>query len=276
MLRQTKLILSFFIITFPIISNSDQPIMNMMPRWDNGYGWQFLYDSICHNDLYLDSSLHKKGFSEEINQLHIQGVYTWDRSIRITAKLPIVMNAYRELVNSDELSSDQKITQKDKGLGDLTLALPLKKYFNLMKRTGSYTLAPQIRIPLRSPDEYNVWDHVFGRGVFAGYETETRQIFFATGVSYWSFDKNKSDIRHANFDFGWNIRNNMQILWETDAHKEYNGKRYILNGPAIYFRQNDHTHYRLEYKKFSKSTTATGQLDHIGGQRFNIGVGFVY
>ena len=72
-----------------------------------------------------------KDLNESIQQVQVEGVYTWDRSIRLTAKLPIVLDAERA-----NWINGQKETQKDKGVGDLTLALPLKKYFNLMKRTG--------------------------------------------------------------------------------------------------------------------------------------------
>ncbi len=40
--------------------------------------------------------------------------------------------------------------------GDSTLALPLKKYSNLDGRSGSWTLAPQVRVPLSGDDEYEV------------------------------------------------------------------------------------------------------------------------
>ena len=37
------------------------------------------------------------GFSEEINVMHLEGVYTWKKEIRITAKLPYVLDAEREM-----------------------------------------------------------------------------------------------------------------------------------------------------------------------------------
>ena len=75
---------------------ADQPIMNMMPRWDGGYGWQVLYDTVHRDDLLRGDAVVGSGWSETIHQAHLQGVYTWDRSIRITAKLPIVLDAERD------------------------------------------------------------------------------------------------------------------------------------------------------------------------------------
>ena len=142
-----------------VTSWADQPIMNMMPRWDGGYGIQVLYDYIDREDLLEGDETIHKGWSETIQQVHIQGVYTWDRSIRITAKLPVVLDAER--IN---LVDGQRVVQQDKGIGDLTLALPLKKYFNLMKRSGNWSVAPQIRVPLGSSDEYEVWQLEQGIG----------------------------------------------------------------------------------------------------------------
>ena len=42
---------SFLLLFLPFIVLGDQPIMNMMPRWDGGYGWQILYESISRDNL---------------------------------------------------------------------------------------------------------------------------------------------------------------------------------------------------------------------------------
>ena len=99
---------------------ADQPIMNMMPRWDGGYGFQIRTDHIHRSDLKLGSDVVGSGFTEDITQLHFEAVYTWDRSIRITAKLPYVVDARREVLGP----GNSKVVQRDEGIGDLTLALP--------------------------------------------------------------------------------------------------------------------------------------------------------
>ena len=45
------------------------------------------------------------------------GVYAWDRSIRLTVKVPIVLEAERVV------GSGSAWVQKDSGLGDITVAL---------------------------------------------------------------------------------------------------------------------------------------------------------
>ena len=39
----------------------------------------------------------KKDLNESIQQVQVEGVYTWDRSIRLTAKLPMVLDAERAI-----------------------------------------------------------------------------------------------------------------------------------------------------------------------------------
>tara|TARA_Y100000992_G_C21247365_1_gene484015 strand:+ start:142 stop:945 length:804 start_codon:yes stop_codon:yes gene_type:complete len=262
---------SFLLLIFPFIVSADQPIMNMMPRWDGGYGWQILYESISRDNLLQADEVIGKGWTEDIHQLNFQGVYTWDRSIRVTVKIPYVLNAERE-----NLINGQKINQTDQGLGDITIALPLKKYFNLMRRTGSWTLAPQVRIPTATKDGYDVWERAWGSAIFLGYETETRNYFFATGISYWMFDSNKDDFIHSSLDIGWNVKDNLQLLLENDFHDDSAGKNYYLVGPAIYWRQNDIRHYRFEFKREINPTGPDNKVDHIGGNKISIGVGFVY
>ena len=75
---------------------ADQPIMNMMPRWNGGYGMQTLLENIDKQDLKLGDSVHTKGLSEQIQTLHLQGVYTWTRAVRMTFKVPYTLAARKE------------------------------------------------------------------------------------------------------------------------------------------------------------------------------------
>mgnify|MGYP003957956673 FL=1 len=149
---------------FSSVSRADQPIFNEMPRWDNVWGFQLIEEYRHDSDLMSGDVVVADGFSEDVHLLHIEGVYTWDKSVRITAKLPVVLDARRELLS--ELGG--KRIQRDEGIGDATIAIPLKRYFNLNGRSGSWTLTPQIRIPLSDKDEYEIYDGEWGQGVFAG------------------------------------------------------------------------------------------------------------
>jgi len=252
---------------------ADQPIMNMMPRWDGGYGFQVLVDTIHRSDLKQGNDVVGDGFTEDITRLHLQGVYTWDRSIRLTFKLPYVIDARREVLGANA----DKVVQHDQGLGDLTLALPLKHYFNLATRSGNWTVAPQVRVPLGNKDNsYQVADRVWGTGVSIGYETETYHWFFATSASAWVFEDPEPAEWSWSIDLGWNARDNMQILWESDFKWDDEDALFLSAGPAFYWRLNDHTHTRIEWKHDFISDVSTHAPDHGNGDRLSIGIGFVF
>jgi hypothetical protein len=260
-----------FIALSPL--DADQPIMNMMPRWDGGYGFQVRAEHVRRSDLKQGSGVVGRGFTEDLNQLHLEGVYTWDRSIRLTAKLPYVADARREVLST----SGQKVVQHDDGIGDLSLALPLKKYFNLDARSGSWTLAPQLRIPLgKEDDEFEVWDGVWGGGLSFGYETETYHWFIATSAGFWVFEQSEPAEWSYSLDLGWNARDDMQILWESDLSWDDENKFFLSAGPALYWRWNDKTHIRIEWKHDFVSRVTSDRPDHGNGDRFGAGVGFVF
>ena len=258
----------------PVAPNwADQPIMNMMPRWDGGYGFQVLAEQLHRSDLKQGDDVVARGFTEDVTQLHLQGVYTWDRSIRLTAKLPYVVDARREVLGP----LGQKVVQRDEGIGDLAVALPLKKYFNLSERSGSWTLAPQIRIPLgKENDEFEVWDGVWGGGLSFGYETETYDWFIATSAGFWIFEQPEPAEWSFSLDLGWNAREDMQILWESDLSWDDESKFFISAGPALYWRWNDKTHIRIEWKHDFVSRVTSSRPDHGNGDRFSAGIGFVF
>ncbi len=253
--------------------NADQPIMNMMPRWDGGYGFQVRAEHVHRSDLKQGSDVVGRGLTEDLTQLHLEGVYTWDRSIRLTAKLPYVADARREVPDA----GGQKVVQYDEGIGDLTLALPLKKYFNLDARSGSWTLAPQLRIPSgKEDDEFEVWDGVWGSGLSLGYETETYHWFIATSAGFWVFEQPEPAEWSYSLDLGWNVRDDMQILWESDLSWDDENKFFLSAGPALYWRWNDKTHIRIEWKHDFVSRVTSNRPDHGNGDRFSAGVGFVF
>ena len=253
--------------------SADQPIMNMMPRWDGGYGLQALIETIHRSDLKQGDDVVGDGFSEDITRLHLQGVYTWERSIRLTFKLPYIIDARREILGPE----GEKVIQHDKGLGDLTLALPLKHYFNLATRSGSWTLAPQVRVPLGNKDgDYEVADRAWGTGLSIGYETETYHWLFATSASVWIFEDPEPAEWSGSIDLGWNARDDIQLLWESDLKWDDDKAFDLSAGPALYWRWSDQIHTRVEWKHDFISKTNEHEHDHGNGNRLSIGLGFVF
>ena len=271
MRKLNRVLLALFLSVLPVLA--DEPIMNMMPRWDHGWGLQFIEEYRHEGDLLLGSKKANSGFTEDVHLLHLQGVYTWDRSIRLTAKLPYVVDARREMPNG----LGGKLVERDNGIGDATLALPLKKYFNLDGRSGSWTFKPMLRVPLAGDDDYEIYDNEWGGGLGLGYEFEMSDFAFSSSAVAWSFGGDDPSEVHISVDLGYNFlasATNGSLFWESDFHYEDDGSKTLLAGPAFYWNFNDTSHTRLEWKH--DFYDRQGVLDHGNGDVFMFSIGFVY
>ena len=252
---------------------ADEPIMNMMPRWDNGWGLQLIDEYRHEDDLLLGSRTAYSGFTEDVHILHFQGVYTWDRSVRLTYKIPYVLNARREMPDG----VGGKRVEHDNGIGDATLALPLKKYFNLDGRSGSWTFKPMLRVPLAGDDNYEIYDNEWGAGLGLGYEFEMHRLAFVSSISSWTYEQEDPSEVHLTLDLGYKVDargTNGTLFWETDFQYEDDGSETLLAGPAFYWNFNDTIHMRLEWKH--DYYDRQGMLDHGNGDRFLLSLGVVF
>ncbi len=120
-----------------------QPVMDMAPRWQGGYGFQTRYESVTSHRLEQDGReiINPQGLKFESQTQWFEGVYTFDRSIRITFKLPYEQRRGRFL--KDGLAKDAEAS----GLGDLILAVPMKRYRNYMTHTDNLAFNPSIVLP---------------------------------------------------------------------------------------------------------------------------------
>ena len=273
MIRSLLYIAVFIAISAGSLLHADQPIFGEMPRWDNGWGIQLENEYRTESDLLLGTDRLGPGFSEEVNLLHVSGVYTWDKSIRLTFKLPYVLDARRELLGK----GGAKIVQYDRGIGDLTLALPLKRYFNLDGRSGSWTIAPQFRVPLAKDDEYSVYDHVWGQGLSLGYETETYKFIFKVSAEAWVYYHEEPFESQFSIDIGYNLRafkSSGHVKWETDLYYEGDNSVTLSAGPALYWRFTDTIHGRVEWKY--DFYDRQGVVDHGNGNAIRAGLAVVF
>ena len=85
-----------------------QPVMDMAPRWNGGYGAQ---TRITH--------------ANDTTPTWVEGVYTFKPALRMTLKVPY---------------SDGKS-------GDAILAMPIKRYKNAGASTSNWGLTPSVRMP---------------------------------------------------------------------------------------------------------------------------------
>ena len=123
MARKNQYTLLFILsLMLPAIANAHQPVMDMAPRWDDGYGFQIRHENygsktLRNGDSKVDNALNQK---TSINKTWFEGVYTFDKSIRTTFKLPYIQRT----------SSSNGIKESNEGIGDLILGVPLKHYIN--------------------------------------------------------------------------------------------------------------------------------------------------
>lgn len=255
-------------------TQGDQPVFNEMPRWKGGWGLQAVHEFRTEDHYLLKDRTISRNLTESAHILHLEGVYTWDKSIRMTAKIPYVIDAERELP-----ASSGSITQRDRGLGDITLALPLKKYFNLSRRSGSWTLAPQVLLPTSGDDSYEIYDNDWGAGLSTGYETETPEFIFGVSAGVWTFFGNDPFEASASLDLGRNFifgNRSGHLKWENDLVYENDGSTSLTyhSGPAFYLRVTDTWHLRVSYKY--DVYDRQGTPDHGRGDRFTSGIAAVF
>lgn len=89
-------------------SHAHQPVMDMAPRWEEGYGIQ---TRVTHANQQIKTWL--------------EGVYTFKPSLRMTLKVPYAGGE----------------------VGDALFAVPLKRYTNSGAFTSNWGITPSVRIP---------------------------------------------------------------------------------------------------------------------------------
>jgi len=197
-------------------AGAEQPVFGEMPRWAGGWGVQAVHEA--RQDQELTSQW-----------MHLEGVYTWKRWIRMTAKIP-----FR--------------TDDHAGLGTPTLALPLKNYFNLDGRSGSWTLTPHLFVPVAGSAETQRKEQL---ALTLGYETESYRSI--GGLSVGFFRRTDALVEaHLHGALGINIHqlgSSGHIKLKGHARWRDDGGYSLRFGPTIYWRLNDRWHAQVAYKQ---------------------------
>lgn len=103
---------------FSQLALAHQPVMDMAPRWENGYGIQTRVERFDNQTTNW-----------------LEGVYTFEPSKRVTFKLPYIEND---------------------GLGDLIIGVPLKRYTNKKTATSNWGITPSVQFPTGEDGEWDV------------------------------------------------------------------------------------------------------------------------
>lgn len=172
-----------------------QPVMDMAPRWQDGYGVQVRYTTRDAEKLRdgKDHAQNLLGRSKRVEQVWLEGVYTFHRALRVTAKLPYV-DQYREVEAGGTLRREH-----GEGWGDGIVAVPLKKYWNRGASTANLGFTPQIRVPTGSTrDDYAIGDGSWDAGFGVSFSTETPKAYMLTELFYWFEGTGKRGIERGN------------------------------------------------------------------------------
>lgn len=97
-------------------AQAHQPVMDMAPRWEGGYGVQ---TRVTH--------------ANDQTETWLEGVYTFKPSLRMTLKVPYAGGE----------------------LGNAILAMPLKRYKNKGAFTSNWGLTPSVRMPTGQGDDWD-------------------------------------------------------------------------------------------------------------------------
>ena len=211
-----------------------QPVMDMAPRWAGGWGFQFRYEMLG-SDKLLSAESNKSDLSYYRSTTWFEGVYTWKRSVRATFKLP-----YHKIKNETQLINWGNPIKRERGLGDLVIALPLKKYFNLKRSTGNFGITPQIR--LKTGDDSNIIKSKGGYGLSTSYSSENFAYYQLYDIYGWSFEDGSSMVG-LDVNLGWHsIHKNesnsgLFLMWDgtlqMKSDKDGNSDVRLFSGPIV-------------------------------------------
>lgn len=291
-MRHQHLLLLMSIVLLPTsLAQAHQPVMDMAPRWDNGYGFQLRHEYYGSDDLIDGDSdaTNPLGLERYVRKTWVEGVYTFDRSVRMTFKMPYIEQERIKVIDG------VGVKQRESGWGDLIIGLPLKKYSNRGNSTGNISLTPSLRIPTGSASgDFPVSDGSWDAGLSLSYSKSTPKFYQLYDLFYWYNGQGERGMREGNelgldVNFGYhpyhdNLSNaGVFLMWDISArHNEdpnaatltaaSSGTR-IQTGPIVVLYRGN-IMFRAEYK-IPVYEKAKG-LSVSRGDEFTVGIGITF
>ena len=104
--------LTLLLVLLPACAFAHQPVQDMAPRWADGWGLQVRQEYRASDKVLSGSSEAQNplGRRDRVSKTWFEGVYTFQRAVRVTAKLPWI---HQTRVTSTG------IRQTGEGFGDL-------------------------------------------------------------------------------------------------------------------------------------------------------------
>jgi len=239
--------------------------MDMAPRWAEGVGFQVRYEHYGSGDLMKSDSkiANPLEFERYVDKIWLEGVYTFDRSIRATFKLPYVDQ--RRIKNIAGVG----VRQTNRGLGDLVLGLPLKYYRNEKAFTENYSFTPSIRLPTGSSSgPFPISDGSVDLELSVSYSSESPKFYTMVDLFYWINTAGENGMHEGNeLGLGINLgyrpyhsnetNTGVFVMWDVTAR--YNddpssatlttatGGQRLQSDPVLVVYK-DNIMFRAEYK----------------------------
>ena len=110
------------------------PVMNTLPRWNQGYGLQLNYEYETRGQVYEkgNSLINRDELFEEIHTLNLQGVVAFTKEYRLFFEIPW----------QTQTRSQESKRQRSSHIGEIFLGGAFKKYYNSIGQAASVGLAP--------------------------------------------------------------------------------------------------------------------------------------
>ena len=266
-----------------------QPVMDMAPRWEHGYGFQVRLESYGSDTLLSgDSEINNPlGQEDDVRTTWLEGIYTFRRELRLSVKIPYVDR------NRTAVQGGLPVQLSGSGLGDIIIGVPLKRYANDASATRNIAFTPSLRLPTGSTSgDLPAGDGSTDLGVSFSASFEKADLYQYYDLFYWingdgSRGIAEGDEAGLDVNIGWhpyhdNVKNEGVFLM-VDASLRYQGRGQDLQGITggkrlsmgpvfVYYR--DGMMIRAEYKIPIYEDVFDVQVAR--GSELNIGIGFVF
>lgn len=287
------LLFIFFALLIGMAGNAaaDQPVMDMAPRWEKGYGFQvrqefYGSDKLIRGKKKISNPLEIERY---VRKTWLEGVYTINRAIRATFKLPFVYQ--KRIKNIDGTG----IKQKNSGFGDLVLSVPLKYYRNKGAYTDNFGITPSLRIPTGdSSGDFPITDGSWDTGLSISHSLETPKFYTSAELFYWKNNSGKNGMNSGD-EFGFDVdlgyhpyhsnvtNKGVFIMWKLkgkDSGKPsknnlttFSGGKLVQTGPILVLYKNN-IMFRAEFKHPLYENV--DGVSNSRGPELNVGVGIAF
>lgn len=286
-----KLPVTLSLLVVATSAGAHQPVMDMAPRWADGFGFQVRQEHFGSDELRRENSGEKNplGLERFVDATWLEGVYTFDRSVRATIKIPYLRQRRTARVGSEPAR------QRSDGLGDIVFGLPLKRYTNHGASTENWSLTPSLRVPTGTTSgEFPTSDGSWDIGLSASYSRETPLVYQLYDVFFWKEGSGKRGMRSGD---SWGLDINVGLhpwhdndsnsgifaLWDITARHNAapnalnlttaSGGDRVHTGPVfVYYRAG--FMLRAEFKLLAYERVDGVSLSR--GNEYSVGIGFAF